>query len=152
MERKKLAPVPLRIEEDPNYEPEIWQPSWNCFCCQDTGMVSQHIAQMYIEGYEQGKHKFPVCQNPGCQAGEEFSSTDSPAFQNSLDWRLEPRMCQEADLAQRKEWREWAFQRQKNREEIKIDLSNVGTSIAPRERTPEEEYEIRRRHEEERSR
>jgi hypothetical protein len=41
---------------------------------------------MFIEGYEHGKHLFPVCQNPGCSAGQLFGQTLS--VQSSLDWRL----------------------------------------------------------------
>ena len=144
-ERKKLQPIPLRREDDPNYSPEIWQPDWQCFCCEDTG-IAKHAARMFISGYIDGKHKFPVCQNPGCSAGKKFGQVR--ALQYSLDWRLEAAMCQEADLSQREVWREWALGQQQKRQKVNIDLSTIGKNLRGRSRTPSEEMEAKRRHEE----
>ncbi len=144
-ERKKLPPLPLRREDDPNYSPEIWQPDWKCFCCEDTG-IAKHAARMFISGYIDGKHKFPVCQNPGCEAGKKFGQV--PDLQYSLDWRLEAWMCASASEAMREEWREWASLQQPLRQKVNIDLSTIGKSSPKRSRTPSEEMEAQRKHEE----
>ncbi|MGL5805823.1 MAG: hypothetical protein ACRC11_10335, partial [Xenococcaceae cyanobacterium] len=114
---KKIQPIYLRREEDPDYEPEIWQPDWNCFCCEDTG-IAKHGARMFMDGYIEGKHLFPVCQNPICEAGKLFGQTLS--LRSSLDWRLEASMCQEADGVQRKVWRDWAKERQQKKQKLEI--------------------------------
>jgi len=142
-ERKKLQPIPLRKEDDPNYEPEIWQPSWNCFCCEDTGLA-KHAAELFIEGYKLEKQKFPVCQNPGCEAGVKFGQV--PDLQYSLDWRLEAWMCTEADRSQREVWREWALRQQQKRLALKIDLSTIGKNLRKRDRTSTEALEAQQKH------
>ena len=142
-ERHKLPPIPLRKEDDPNYQPHIWQPSWKCFCCEDTG-IAKNAARMFIEGYQDGKHKFPVCQNPDCQEGKKFGQV--PDLQLSLDWRLEAWMCLEADAATRQMWREWAKLRQQKRQKLKIDLSTIGKNLRGRSRTSEEEMEAIQKH------
>lgn len=123
-ERPKLPPIPLRREDDSNYEPEIWQPDWQCFCCQDTG-IAVNAARMFISGYRLERQKFPVCQNPGCEAGIKFGQV--PDLQYSLDWRLEALLCQEADQSQREVWRKWMIGQRRQR--VVIDLSRVGKNL-----------------------
>ena len=144
-ERKKLPPMFMRREDEPGYEREIWQPDWNCFCCQDTGQA-RHAAEMFIEGYDPNKHKLPVCQNPGCQAGQVFGA--APSLKYSLDWRLDAAMCQEADRVQREVWREEVRrQQQQGRPRVDLDLSQIGFNLRGRSRTPEEEMLARQKHE-----
>ena len=148
--RKKIAALPLRKECDPNYEPEIWQPDWQCFCCEDTGIAKWAI-YLFMEGYEQGKCKYPVCQNPGCEAGRSFGASPSLAY--SLDWRLEPTLCQEADLWNREQWREWAKDKQqriKNTNLLKSGLADIAAkhNLRKRDRSAEEERVAQLRHEE----
>ena len=137
-EQQKLPPLPLRKEDDPNYQPQIWQPSWKCFCCEDTG-IAKNAARMFIENYQSGQHKYPVCQNPGCEAGVKFGQV--PDLQLSLDWRLKEWMCIEADQETRKMWREWAIERQQKRQKLKIDLSTIGKNLRGRSRTSSEKME-----------
>ena len=143
-ERKKLPPLPMRREDDPNYEPEIWQPDYSCFCCEDTGFAI-HAAKMFIEGYSVVKHKFPVCQNRGCEEGKKFGQV--PALKYSLDWRLDAAMCAEADQARREAWREWARGQQQKRQKVEIDLSNITKNLRKGSRTSTEEMEARQKHE-----
>ena len=139
-ERQKLPPLPMRREDDPNYEPEIWQPDYSCFCCEDTGFAI-HAAHMFIEGYEVERHKFPVCQNRGCEAGKKFGQV--PALKYSLDWRLDASMCASADRARRKAWREWARGQQQRKQKVEIDLSTITKNLRKGSRTPTEEMEAR---------
>ncbi len=141
--RQKLPPLPMRRENDPNYEPEIWQPDYSCFCCEDTGLAI-HAAVMFIEGYDLDKHKFPVCQNPGCEEGKKFGQV--PALEYSLDWRLDAQMCAEADQAMRAVWREWAKKQQEKRHCPEIDLSNITKNLRTRSRTSAEEMEAWQKH------
>lgn len=141
-ERKKLPPIPMRKEDEPDYDPEIWQPSWKCFCCEDTG-IAKNAAEMFIEGYQSGKHKLPVCQYPGCEAGVKFGQV--PDLQYSLDWRLEAWMCEEADSSTRERWRKWAHQQRQKRQELKIDLSTIGKNLRQHSRTSSEEMEAQQK-------
>lgn len=142
--RKELPPIFMRREDEPDWEREIWQPDWQCFCCEDTGEAI-HAARMFIEGYDWHKHKLPVCQNPGCTAGARFG--DSPALQASLDWRLDGEMCAEVDRVQRELWRqEVRRQQQQERSMGQIDLSQVGFNLRGRSRTSEEEMLARQKH------
>ena len=141
-ERKKLPRQPMRREDDPNYEPEIWQPDWQCFCCQDTGFAI-HAAKMFIDGYNEDKDKLPVCQNRGCEAGIKFGQV--PDLQDSLDWRLDASMCAEADQAKREEWRQWA-RKQQQTQKLEIDLSTITKNLRDSSRTPTEQMEAQQRH------
>ena len=147
---KKVRALPLREECDPNYDPEVWQPHWKCFCCEDTGIAKWAI-HLFMEGYKDGKSKIPVCQNLGCEAGSSLGV--APSLQNSLDWRLEPVLCQEADLWNRKQWREWAKDKQqriKNQKYLKQGLAEIGCrcNLRKRDRTTEEHNLAQRKHEE----
>ena len=68
MDFKKLKPIPLRPECEPDYEQQIWQPTWCCFCCHDTGFVTDRLAALVIEGYTSGQHKIARCRASKCQA------------------------------------------------------------------------------------
>lgn len=111
---KKLPREIIRREDQPDYKPEIWQPSWQCFCCHDTGEVNQHLARLVIDGYEQGKDKIPRCQNTGCNAGDCLDS-----LVGMIDYRFNAAICQELDVIHREDWRKTtqnkaALIRQKN--------------------------------------
>ena len=139
--KEKLAPLFLRREDEPEYQREIWQPDWQCFCCEDTGEAI-HAARRFIDGYDGCKHKLVICQNPHCAAGRKLGT--SPALQASLDWRLGREICIEVDLAQRQIWREEAQRQQP--EKIEIDVSGIGFNLRGRSRTPTEEMEAQQRH------
>ena len=141
--RKKLAPLFLRREDEPGYQREIWQPDWQCFCCEDTGEAI-HAARRLIEGYDGCKHKLAVCQNPHCEAGRKLGA--SKALQGSLDWRLGEEICAEVDLEQRQMWREEVQRQRQKPEKLEIDVSQIGFNLRGRSRTPTEEMEAQRRH------
>lgn len=149
MTREKIAALPLRKEYDPTYERSVWQPGWKCFCCEDTGIAKWAI-YLFMTGYESGKSKIPLCQNPGCQVGKDLGA--SPSVAHSLDWRLEPSLCQEADLWNREQWREWARNKQqqlKNKEYLEQGLAELTSqcSLRKRDRSLEEHALAQRKHE-----
>ena len=148
MDFPQLDPIPMRAETDPNYQKEIWQPEWNCFCCQDTG-IAKNAARMFIKDWNLDRHKLPICRKPNCKASEIFSEHPEPRVQASLDWRLSPEMCEEVDRLEREAWREWAKKRQKN--DKVIDYSEAVKSLRKRSRSSEEEYLAKRNHAEEKS-
>jgi hypothetical protein len=139
---KKLPREFVRHEDQPDHEAEIWQPSWHCFCCHDTGEVNQHLVRIVIDGYEIGKDKIPRCQNLGCSAGERLDSLN-----NMVDYRFDAAICQELDTIHREDWR----QTTQNKAALisqKVSELAKSKSLTKRDRTPEEEQIAVRRHQE----
>ena len=98
MEIKKLPRNPMRREDEPGYEKQIWQPNWRCYCCHDTGIITPYLATLVIDGYNPKHDKLPRCINPGCEAGSEW---DSCALENCIDYRVDAKICQKLDALER---------------------------------------------------
>lgn len=145
MDFKKLKPIPLRPECSPDYDKQLWQPNWCCFCCHDTGFVLERLAAYVIEGYTSGQHKIARCQASHCQAeiGETLEAT------GSLDERLTPEICDYLDNLEREEWAQTLKKQREMRKQAKevVDELAEKKSIRLRRRTSSEEMEVRRRHE-----
>jgi len=140
MNIEKLPRIPMRREDEPRYEKEIWQPSWNCFCCHDTGIINQYLAALAIDEYDSNSDKFPRCVNPGCKAGDHW---DSEALTGCVDYRINAATCQKLDAIEREDWRQTVRQKQ-----INIQALAQKMSLRRRERTPIEEMEAQQRHQE----
>jgi hypothetical protein len=143
MKLPKLTREIIRREDQPDYEPEIWQPSWHCFCCHDTGTVNQHLAKLVVENYKLETDKIPRCQNPGCHAGETLDSLES----DMVDYRFTSAICQKLDIIHREDWRQTT---QIKAALITQKISEVAKSksLRQRDRSPEEEQVASRRHQE----
>ena len=140
MKLPKLPREIIRYEDEPDYEPEIWQPRWHCFCCHDTGEVNPHLAKLVIEDYELGKDKIPRCQNLGCRAGEHLDS-----LQGMIDYRFSSAICQELDAIHREEWRQTT---QTKAALVSASISALAQqkSLRKRDRTSTEEMEASQKH------
>lgn len=108
---KKLPRNPMRPEKESDAEVEVWQPSWKCFCCHDSGIVASHLAAMVIEEFNSNRDKLPRCQNPGCNSGSHW---DSDNLTHCVDYRLTSGICQELDAAERSAWRETLLMQYRN--------------------------------------
>lgn len=106
---QKLPRTIRCIEDQPNYDPEIWQPDWNCFACEDTGFAYK-VARRYIDGYNQETDKFPVCT---CSKGQQKILSEE--LYPSLDTRLTEEMCKSVDEEARREWQQWAKDKRQRR-------------------------------------
>ncbi|MDJ0901302.1 MAG: hypothetical protein QNJ55_21100 [Xenococcus sp. MO_188.B8] len=146
MDFKKLKPIPLRPECEPDYDPQIWQPTWCCFCCHDTGFVTDRLAGLIIEGYISGQHKIARCRASKCQAEIGETLEASP----SLDNRLTREICDYLDYLEREEWARTLKKQHELRKQALglVDELAERKSIRLRRRTQEEEMEVRRKHEE----
>jgi hypothetical protein len=146
MDFKKLKPIPMRPESKPDYDKRLWQPSWDCFCCHDTGFVIDRLAAYVIEGYVGGQHKIARCRSSKCQAqiGETLESS------GSLDDRLTREICDDLDNLERSEWAQSLSKKVELRRQAKgmVDELSEGKSMRLRRRTCQEEMEVRRKHEE----
>ena len=74
---------------------EIWQPSWDCFCCHDTGLVIR--PQLVIEDYHDIEDLPVICQKPGCDAGVHLKG-------RGLDERFSGKICATLDAICREDW------------------------------------------------
>ncbi len=139
---KKLSRQFVRKEDDPTYETEIWQPSWRCFCCHDTGEVNPHLARLVIDGYETGKDKIPRCQNFGCRAGDYL---DSATYEGMIDYRFSGEICQELDAIHREDWRK-TTQLKAALIEQKVTVMAKAKSLRMCDRTPSEQMSASQKH------
>jgi hypothetical protein len=146
MDFKKLKPIPLRPECEANYDKHIWQPSWCCYCCHDTGFVLDRLADSVIEGYVSGRHKIPRCQATRCQAeiGETLEAS------GSLDERLTPEICDYLAYLEREDWAQTLAHQHELRKQALglVDELAERKSMRLRRRSCQEEMEVRRRHSE----
>jgi hypothetical protein len=143
---KKLKPISMRPECEPDYDKRLWQPNWHCFCCHDTGFVIDRLAAYVIEGYVGGQHKIAVCRATKCQAqiGETLESS------GSLDRRLTPEICDDLDNLEREEWA-WSLSKKvelKRQAKGMVDELAERKSMRLRRRSLQEEMEVRRKQEE----
>lgn len=145
---KKLPRQIIRNEDKPEYSKQIWQPSWKCHCCRDTGIVSNHLAVKVIEGFNHRTDQVPYCQNPDCKAGEHLLANE--AIENTLDMRLNAAICQELDLIERQDWQQTLHQQFQNQRRVIAMVEQLAgeKSLRQRDRSPEEEQVASRRHQE----
>jgi hypothetical protein len=74
-----MPPIELNKPTD---DQGTYFPNWDCFACQDSGTVPDHLARMLpgYEDYDSHKHKNLRCR---CSAGSKYECL-SNAFDNSL--------------------------------------------------------------------
>lgn len=142
---KKLPRLPMRPEQEPGADSEVWKPTWKCFCCHDYGIVRSHLAEIVIDSYDFNRDKLPRCQNHGCSAGSHY---DSSAFAGCIDYRLNPAICQELDAIEREAWRQTLFQWHRTRKCQQINFSKVVHNLRGTDRTSSEQMEAMRRSQE----
>jgi hypothetical protein len=141
MQLPKLPPEPLRLQDDRDYQPELWQPDWHCFCCEDRGFVAAALAKMVIPDYQYGRDRIPVCQAKSCSFGANWMHLD----RLNLDMRLRPEICDELDRISRQDWSKVTRDRAAIIKE-KVRLSNQETadkmSLRKSQRSAEDEREL----------
>lgn len=130
MRLPKLPPLYNRPEDKPDYTPEIWQPNWNCFCCQDHGVVHPNLARLVIHGYDTKQHRLIECQRLGC--GIIHNKLPQYVVKH-LDNRFNSDLCEQLHQISKEDWRESA----KKRQQIKVEhakmmntaYATLGTSL-----------------------
>ncbi|ELS00880.1 hypothetical protein Xen7305DRAFT_00005810 [Xenococcus sp. PCC 7305] len=138
----QLSPLKLREEAQPGYQAESWQPTWNCFCCHDTGFVQYSLVKKIIKNYVPDRHKPVECNASSCniRLGETLYET------NTLDRRFDPEICDRLDAEERQIWKKWRHEKHRKRLES-LEL-NCTKNLRARSRTQEEQFEVERRHQE----
>ena len=151
-ELPQLPRVLMRKEDEPGYEKELWQPTWNCFCCHDFGVVQSHLAAMVIIGFNSKCDQLPRCQNYGCSAGERY---DTNTLAGCIDYRFSPEICQKLDAAEREAWLKTLLTQRQHLKALFNELKEQQQKLAQKmkmpgtsERTEDDNREVARRHEE----
>ncbi|MUL39543.1 hypothetical protein [Gloeocapsopsis dulcis] len=139
MNLPQLPREPIRPEAEADRE--IWQPRWRCFCCHDTGIVRLWLVEQIILDYDYQRDKSIVCQNPHCQAGENYR------YDPNYDQRFSAGICAALDSKNRDSWRRTT---EKRFEQIQNSIKDTAKSMSlrKRNRTLAEEMEAQQRHEE----
>ncbi len=130
------ARLPRRSLAKP--DPEMWRPSWKCFCCEDSGWVAAHLIRLVIPDYSPNSDQPVVCRRAGCEAGIDLNR-DTLAQEDFVDWRFEPTWCAELDKISREEWRNWRDEQfHKRRMQLITDELAQAKSLRSRKRSGEE--------------
>jgi len=99
-EFEQLPSWTVRPEEE--QEKEIFQPKWQCFCCQDSGKVSPNLVRRVIPNYNYDKDRLPICQN--CNEGQtRWGHLNELGV---IDQRLTFQICRKLDLMSREDWKQ----------------------------------------------
>lgn len=130
MDLPQLDPIVARPEDEPTFQREIWQPTWNCFCCQDTGVIRPHLIRLVMKDYNWNIHKIPACRNPKCNASSKLGE----AITHMLDCRVTATICHQLDQLSRDDWK----QTTQLKHETLQQLANT-KSLRQRARSPEED-------------
>lgn len=143
-EYPQLQPLSLRDEAQPDYEKIAWKPNWRCFCCHDTGLVQYSLVKKVINNYIPDRHKPIECNATRCniRLGETLYETET------LDRRFSADLCDRLDLDERQMWQKWSQERHQKRmlRLESIDNSEITHNLRVRSRTPTEQLEVNRRH------
>ena len=148
---KKFNRTPMRPDNEPDVETEIWQPDWRCFCCHDSGIIAPHLAAMIIDGYDPDKDKLPRCAAPGCGSGSQY---DSEALRHSVDYQVDGATCQELGTIEREDWKRTIERKFANIQALADQMKMPGSRDASfaglplRARTPNDEHEVQIRKQE----
>ncbi|NEU77658.1 hypothetical protein [Nostoc sp. UIC 10630] len=144
MKLPELPREPIRNEDQPGYEKQIWSPSWKCFCCQDTGRIHPHLVKLIIRDYDFDCDRIPICQNSKCKFGVNWLHLGSA----NIDMRLNAAICQELDRFSREDWKRTTQQQfEKYRKRIESSFTQIAQShsFALSHRTSNHEREVQQR-------
>ncbi len=138
----RLSRLLLRPELESQPQ-SVWRPTWRCFCCQDTGFVTDSLIRLVIPDYDSDFDRSVACQN--CERVYVYAQL----VQNSLDWRFTDDTCSQLDRIYREEWAQTLKRKHEAQKQAKglVDELAERKSIRLRRRTPTEEMEAQRRHE-----
>lgn len=130
---------PALPEKEQTEDAEIWFPSWKCFCCHDSGLVSPPLVRLIIPDYDNLRDRSPVCQR--CPVGETRINP------NIHDLRFTRKICDRLDRFERDDWTETVKTRQNRIVELK-ELTDKLAMPGSRDRTENDNREVQLRKEE----
>jgi hypothetical protein len=127
-----------RARSGDGVDKEIWKPSWNCFCCQDTGRIHPHLVRLVIPEYDCDRDRIPVCQRLKCYEGSKWMH-----LKDNLDMRLTAAICGELDRISREDWNNTVKQKFLNIQELAKKMA-MPNQIYRRTENDEREVQLRK--------
>ena len=100
----------------------IFFPSWDCFCCSDSGTVTPLNLIRVCPGYHISTHPLVLCTRKDC-----FSKSKAP--RTAEHW-LEANDCEELHYLCRQEWLDTVRYWKENREQALAQQAAVAAGIA----------------------
>ena len=146
-ELPKLQPLSLRPECEPGYEKESWRPTWNCYCCHDTGFVLDRLSSQIIPGFNSEQHKTLLCNAKGCNASRDKVSPKL-IEEGNFDTRLTVEMCDRLAEKEKESWEDYRWKKHQLRREALGLVNDLAEKRSMRTvgRSEKEEKEARDRH------
>lgn len=140
-ELPKFDRLPINPKNELVEDKEIWQPSWRCYCCRDTGRIYPTLVRLIIPDYDYDKDKVPICQN--CNAGSTWMH-----LQAMIDTRIDLKICHYLDKFERENWKhstQQQFEIAKKRVGLVTDEIAQAHSLTSANRTAEDDREVQQR-------
>ena len=137
----KFERSPINSKKE-NEDKEIWQPSWNCFCCQDTGEIQAHLVRLIIPDYDHNRDRIPICQ--GCNKFDKHNLMEYGIF----DTRFDLFLCKKLDGISRNDWKQTTqkqFEKYKKQLDIATAQISKSHSLASGDRTSNDDREVQQR-------
>lgn len=134
----QLPPSRFNRATNGDGDKEIWKPSWNCFCCQDTGIIQTNLIRLVIPKYDYNRDRIPVCQRLKCYEGSKWMH-----LKDNLDMRLTAAICDELDRISREDWNNTVSQKFFNIQEL-AKKKSMPNQIYRRTENDEREVQLRK--------
>lgn len=79
----------------------LWKPDWNCFCCEDKGVIRYHLILKIMPDFNSWHHRQPICNRlKSCQEGMlKVFATEGDIWDTEL--------CYQLHLLNKEYWRKW---------------------------------------------
>lgn len=144
---------PLKVQPPMPADKEVWQPTWDCFCCQDTGKIVPHLVYKIIPDFDYNSDRLPICQN--CNKGHDWLHLKEFGV---VDLRISVVTCKKLHEFARHDWRQTIERQIQARLKIDEAVTKISSSQNLRQRdgvaarpvglrTPEESAIAHERHE-----
>lgn len=141
---EKFDPIPTHPNEE-STDHEIFFPKWNCFCCEDSGIVRSHLVRLVIPRFNWRRDKLPQCNN--CNA---HLKKPNLVKYGVIDNRFDLKICAKLDRLCREDWANFARNQQRNllanrAQQAAIEIAQK-KSLRKRDRTPYEDLAQTQKH------
>ncbi len=146
-ELPQLEPLSLRPECEPGYQKESWKPTWNCYCCHDTGFVLDRLSSQIIPGFNSEQHKTLLCNASRCNASRDKVSL-TLIEQGNFDTRLNSGVCDRLHEMEKESWEEYRWKKHQLKKEALGLVENLAEKKSMRvvKRSSNEEKQAHQRH------
>ena len=143
----QLKPLSLRPECEPGYQKESWRPTWNCYCCHDTGFVLDRLSSQIIPEFNSEQHKTLLCNAKGCNASR---NKVSPKLidEGNFDTRLSSEVCDRLSEMEKESWEDYRWKKHQLRKEALGLVEDLAErkSVRRVKRSAEEQKQAHQRH------